>query len=299
MAVGKRLRFQIFRRDNFACRYCGLTAAGGAVLEVDHIKPQAEGGKDHPTNLITACEQCNSGKSDIPLDAALVEDVPQADFRLALVQRGFDPDPEPDGPPELAEWVHDLDIAAAVRWYNGQLPHPREVGRYGVSFHFAVACGHQPDAILAAAEAAGSVRDPYLHHYLPDSPTSHEEPHETAAFREAEEYLKGFIAVELVPLLWRARQAAGDYTPTYREMVLATASFARQYVEDPGRDREKLEAWLRWLPNGEGSKFRVAATADWDAHWQGERGHSAHESPDEVLELAVSLALNTHVPHAV
>lgn len=88
MTVSKKLRFEIFRRDNFACRYCGLAAADGAVLEPDHVVPRARGGKDVATNLVTACDGCNSGKSDTPLSAPPIEDVLQDAFRAACKDRG-------------------------------------------------------------------------------------------------------------------------------------------------------------------------------------------------------------------
>lgn len=74
MAVSKRLRFEILRRDNHACRYCGATAPGVA-LTVDHVTPVALGGSDDPTNLVTACTDCNSGKSATPPDAQTVANV--------------------------------------------------------------------------------------------------------------------------------------------------------------------------------------------------------------------------------
>lgn len=74
MAISKRLRFEILRRDNHACRYCGATAPD-VKLTVDHVVPVALGGTDEPSNLATACESCNSGKSATPADAAIVDDV--------------------------------------------------------------------------------------------------------------------------------------------------------------------------------------------------------------------------------
>lgn len=88
MAVSKKLRFEVFRRDNFACRYCGATAKDGAFLEPDHVVPRARGGKDVATNLVTACDACNSGKSDTSLSARPIEDVPQELFRRACLERG-------------------------------------------------------------------------------------------------------------------------------------------------------------------------------------------------------------------
>lgn len=61
--VRPSLRFQILERDGFRCRYCGASAGDGAVLHVDHIHPRAFGGSDDPENLVTACHECNIGKS--------------------------------------------------------------------------------------------------------------------------------------------------------------------------------------------------------------------------------------------
>lgn len=60
--IGKRLRFQIFNRDDFTCTYCGRSAPE-VVLHVDHIWPLARGGSNHPSNLKTACKDCNLGKA--------------------------------------------------------------------------------------------------------------------------------------------------------------------------------------------------------------------------------------------
>lgn len=55
------LRFDVLKRDNFTCRYCGAKAPE-TVLNVDHVIPRAKGGKDDPLNLVTACFDCNHGK---------------------------------------------------------------------------------------------------------------------------------------------------------------------------------------------------------------------------------------------
>ena len=82
MAVSKRLRYEILRRDNHTCRYCGATAPD-VPLTVDHVTPVALGGTDDPTNLATCCEPCNSGKSATPPDAATVTDVADDAMRWA------------------------------------------------------------------------------------------------------------------------------------------------------------------------------------------------------------------------
>lgn len=55
------VRFQILRRDNYTCRYCGARPPE-ARLEVDHMVPVALGGKNDEINLVTACRECNIGK---------------------------------------------------------------------------------------------------------------------------------------------------------------------------------------------------------------------------------------------
>jgi hypothetical protein len=73
--ISKRLRFAVLARDGFRCLYCGAEPAE-AALHVDHIKPVAAGGKTVATNLATACESCNLGKSDLPYgDLVGVEDI--------------------------------------------------------------------------------------------------------------------------------------------------------------------------------------------------------------------------------
>lgn len=65
----KRLRFEVFKRDGFACVYCGAKAPT-AILNADHVKPVVDGGGDTMENLVTACADCNNGKGAQPLDPA-------------------------------------------------------------------------------------------------------------------------------------------------------------------------------------------------------------------------------------
>lgn len=82
MAVSKRLRFEVLRRDNHACRYCGR-AAPDVKLTVDHVVPVTLGGSDDPSNLVTACSDCNSGKTSAAPDQRIIDDVSQDAMRLA------------------------------------------------------------------------------------------------------------------------------------------------------------------------------------------------------------------------
>ncbi|BCZ76038.1 HNH endonuclease [Komagataeibacter phage phiKX1] len=61
VGLSQKARFEVFKRDKFACQYCGESAPN-VVLQCDHIHPVAEGGTNDILNLITACAGCNSGK---------------------------------------------------------------------------------------------------------------------------------------------------------------------------------------------------------------------------------------------
>lgn len=61
--ISKKVRFEILKRDEFTCQYCGQSAPN-VILEVDHVNPRASGGGDEEANLVTSCFNCNRGKSD-------------------------------------------------------------------------------------------------------------------------------------------------------------------------------------------------------------------------------------------
>lgn len=65
-STGKKLRFEVLKRDKFECQYCGAHPPK-VLLVLDHITPVAEGGETVIDNLITACEPCNQGKGARPL----------------------------------------------------------------------------------------------------------------------------------------------------------------------------------------------------------------------------------------
>lgn len=68
-SISTRTRFEIFKRDSFKCLYCGKSAPS-VMLHVDHVLPVAKGGANDPANLVTACQDCNLGKSDVLLSKA-------------------------------------------------------------------------------------------------------------------------------------------------------------------------------------------------------------------------------------
>lgn len=66
IGLSKKLRFSVFSRDGFRCRYCGADAEE-STLHADHRHPVSRGGETTLENLVTACADCNLGKSDSEL----------------------------------------------------------------------------------------------------------------------------------------------------------------------------------------------------------------------------------------
>jgi len=54
-------RKNIIKRDNYTCQYCGKITKS---ITIDHIIPKDKNGKDLWSNLVSACNKCNSKKSN-------------------------------------------------------------------------------------------------------------------------------------------------------------------------------------------------------------------------------------------
>jgi len=57
------LRWEVWERDNFTCRHCGVRRH----LSVDHIIAESKGGPMTLDNLQTLCRSCNSRKGAGPI----------------------------------------------------------------------------------------------------------------------------------------------------------------------------------------------------------------------------------------
>ena len=55
--IEQKVSWEVFRRDNFTCRYCG---ADDRPLTVDHVVVWEEMGPSIPMNLISSCKKCNN-----------------------------------------------------------------------------------------------------------------------------------------------------------------------------------------------------------------------------------------------
>ena len=84
MAVTKRTRFEVLRRDEFTCHYC---RSKDGELTIDHVTPVALGGSDKPDNLVAACRDCNAGKSSSAPDQESVEQVKEDAARWAAAMK--------------------------------------------------------------------------------------------------------------------------------------------------------------------------------------------------------------------
>lgn len=66
--IKRAKRLAIYHRDGFACVYCGSGAeVGGLPLTLDHVLACELGGTNEASNLVTACNKCNSTKSMLSL----------------------------------------------------------------------------------------------------------------------------------------------------------------------------------------------------------------------------------------
>lgn len=56
-------RRNVFKRDHWACQYCGRQP-GGEELTIDHVIPRSQGGTSTWENCVLACIACNKRKAD-------------------------------------------------------------------------------------------------------------------------------------------------------------------------------------------------------------------------------------------
>jgi len=69
-SISKKVRFEVFKRDRFTCKWCGKSPVvdDDVVLEIDHAVPVSKGGDNNILNLVTSCFSCNRGKGATKID---------------------------------------------------------------------------------------------------------------------------------------------------------------------------------------------------------------------------------------
>lgn len=67
--ITPRLRAEVLNRDSYTCVDCGASPRkdSSVKLHIHHVNPVSAGGKTVLDNLVTNCETCNLGKSDVVL----------------------------------------------------------------------------------------------------------------------------------------------------------------------------------------------------------------------------------------
>lgn len=153
------LRFEVFKRDNFTCRYCGKKSPE-AILEVDHIHPESKGGLTELENLVTACFECNRGKGAQLLSSVPIEsDIHEKAIEIAERERQIE---------ELNYWRakqrarEDKDIRCLYKYWDDNAYYyrnpsfePESVRRFLQSF-----CYEDILALLAQALSRGDLSEP-------------------------------------------------------------------------------------------------------------------------------------------
>ena len=59
--INQRVSWEVFRRDGYQCRYCGIS---GVPMTVDHLVLWEHGGPSTEDNLVTACRKCNKTRGN-------------------------------------------------------------------------------------------------------------------------------------------------------------------------------------------------------------------------------------------
>jgi hypothetical protein len=122
-AISVRTRFEVFKRDDYTCQYCGRRSPD-VVLEIDHIVPVIDGGTNDPINLVAACWDCNRGKAGVPLGQVMTGEDPH-DRAVMMLERER----------QLSEYNRVLEVVRErreretwdlVRWWKSELGHTSE-----------------------------------------------------------------------------------------------------------------------------------------------------------------------------
>lgn len=116
MTISKRLRYEVMRRDDFSCRYCGRSSRE-TELQVDHVIPKTLGGADTIDNLVAACTDCNVGKGSTMPDPGTQQTISSGAqlWREAMAIAASEAENEIDK-------AQDAMVAVSQRWFAWKYP---------------------------------------------------------------------------------------------------------------------------------------------------------------------------------
>lgn len=289
LAVSKRLRHEIFRRDNHTCQSCGAKAPD-VKLEPDHVIPVALGGSDDPSNLQTLCEDCNGGKSATPPDAATVAKV--ADDAARWSQAIQTAAADMLGARETRDEARAAFDAKWQQWCEGRPPLPRPTGwelsvdqflKAGlplptlldcvdIAMHarhvkadgvFKYMCGaawKEVAKLQAAARSAVAASRPAREGPEPDD-------FQDGRYDLAGELLEELDNEEEQDRFRREAQEYGDHPEDPIECEITAARFAfSQYRYDHGRLLNAIDRLLTFLPEDDVAACRDFAKDEYRSH---------------------------------
>ena len=87
--LSPKKRFEVLKRDNFRCQYCGRNWKD-VTLEVDHIIPESKWGTDDMSNLVACCRECNMGKWNTEIDEVSTSKIREADLGDRIIKEFYE-----------------------------------------------------------------------------------------------------------------------------------------------------------------------------------------------------------------
>lgn len=237
MAVSKRLRYEILRRDSHACRYCGAKAPDVKVT-IDHVLPVALGGTDTPENLVTACADCNSGKTSTTPDAPLVADVAEDALRWAGAMARAAEEAMEDT--QAREKTHKAFLKAWKKHGGVQSDLP---DNWRGSLGSLIAAGLPPEALTECVDIAFDQKHVYERNRFKYTCG--------VAWRKVDglrKRAKEIVGIQRVPEVTDPEEEWGEFTP---DSVLEAC---RELLEDNFNERQR-ENYLDHIRANEGSDY--------------------------------------------
>lgn len=295
MAVSKRLRYEILRRDSHTCRYCGRSAPE-VPLRVDHVTPVALGGGDEPTNLATSCHDCNSGKSSASPDAELVADVSDDALRWATAMQQAADNLREQETPKLE--YRDAFLTEWNRWHLGKdddkkVPLPEDWKQAMDRFRVAGIPTWMWADIVDAAMANQKVKPENTFRYVCGIAWNRV----TELQAEARRIVDGSVAESKLPTMastvlqaakeiWR-HEAGQDLTEELEARLTSSVTIAVEEEFDPDEIIKAIRygAWFGTATVTEGQAQiydhdRVMAVMRWECTWRDSCG--SYPSEEEV-----------------
>lgn len=67
--IGVHIKSEVLALSDYKCFYCGAPFTQENPPTMDHVVSVHKGGKNQVSNLVAACQKCNTTKGSLPLGA--------------------------------------------------------------------------------------------------------------------------------------------------------------------------------------------------------------------------------------